>query len=85
MCCAGARVAFYPVASLMNSGLDIPSRALPPAPLLWRPQMAGTVMSEFFGDWHGAGPAGARRRDPEPGLALLGLWLGSGLDEGRTS
>jgi len=44
--------------------------------------MAGAVMSEFFGDWHAIVMLVLAGVIPNQAWRMLGLWLGSGLDEG---
>jgi branched-subunit amino acid transport protein len=44
--------------------------------------MAGTVMSDFLGDWHALLLLLLAGVIPNQIWRMLGLWLGSGLDEG---
>jgi branched-subunit amino acid transport protein len=44
--------------------------------------MAGTAMSAFFGDWHALVVLVVAGVIPNQIWRMLGLWLGSGLDEG---
>src|ERR1700744_1290909 len=44
--------------------------------------MAGAAMSEFFGDWHALVMLILAGVIPNQIWRMLGLWLGSGLDEG---
>ena len=73
----------YPLASLMNSGVDILVSGLVGGTIAfgvhkWR----GVGMSAFFGDWHPLVVLVLAGVIPNQIWRMLGLWLGSGLDEG---
>ena len=73
----------YPLASLMNSGVDILVSGLVGGTIAfgvhkWR----GVGMSAFFGDWHPLVVLVLAGVIPNQIWRMLGLCLGSGLDEG---
>ena len=76
-------LALFPLVSLLQHRRRYPDqRHLGRHHRLWRSLVAGTRMSNFIGDWHALLVLVVAGFLPNEVWRMLGLWFGSGVDEG---